>query len=310
MKSKILCFISIFIMLCSTQDGNAQGCSDAGFCTTGNLRPLASDSLAVKNQQLSLIIANGIGDEGVYVLTPALQYENRLNKSWSLQAKLTSNYASGNLGTAFGLGDVILSTTYTKKAKNNWEGSFLLGTKLPLNLSDLSIDNKPLPMQYQSSLGTVDLIAGMSFTNGKWFLATAVQQPLTGTNRNTFLPAYWNTNEALEYPSTNDFDRRGDVLLRVGYDVRKSERMKINLGLLSIYHLGKDTYIDGNISNRPIKIDGSEGLTLNGTFAFRYKAGEKFDIGLSGGAPFIVRDVRPDGLTRAFVLSPEFTFKF
>ena len=310
MKIGVLYFVSMLIILGSTQIALAQGCSDAGFCTIGSLKPLASDSLAANNQQLSLVIANGIGDEGVYVLTPALQYENRLNERWSIQAKLSGNYASGNLGTAFGLGDIILSTTYTRKTRNNWERSFLLGTKLFLNLSDLSIDNKPLPMQYQSSLGTADLIAGFSFTKGKWFLATAIQQPLTGTNRNTFLPAYWNSPEAAEYPSTNDFNRRGDVLLRVGYNIRNSEKWKINLGLLSIYHLGKDTYIDGNISNSPIKIDGSEGLTLNGTFAFRYKVNDNFDIGLSGGAPFIVREVRPDGLTRAFVISPEFTVNF
>ena len=288
----------------------AQGCSDAGFCTIGSLKPHGSALENVKKQKLTLILSNGIGDESVYVFTPGIQYDNQLSKHWTIQAKITANYASGNLGNAAGLGDAYLSGTYIIKDNSKWTKSILLGTKLPLNNGDIKEGNKPLPMQYQSSLGTADIIGGFSITNNKWIFATAFQQPVSGTNRNTFLPAYWNTAAASKYAATNDFKRKGDVLLRAGYNIEPNKKLNINLGLLGIYHLGKDNYVDGNISNKPIAIAGSDGATLNGTASAWYKVSNKFTIGLTGGVPFVVRDVRPDGLTRKFVISPEFIVNF
>jgi hypothetical protein len=307
---KIRLFLFAVLVLISINNLNAQGCSDAGFCSIGNMQQHAVESAVVKKQSLSLILSNGIGDEDVYVFTPGIQYDNKLNQHWSIQAKLTGNYAKGNLGNATGLGDLFLSSTYTLTKKNNWETSFLLGTKLPLNTGDIRSNNKPLPMQYQSSLGTIDLLAGITVSNNKWLFATAIQQPLSGTNRNTFLPAYWNTAAASKYQPTNTFKRKGDVLLRAGYNLITKNKLYLNIGLLGIYHLGEDSYINGNISNNPIELAGSDGLTINGTAALRYKINNKFSLGLSGGVPFVVRDIRPDGLTRKFVLSPEIIFNF
>lgn len=309
MKIKVVVFFLVSISF-FVNHIHAQGCSDAGFCTIGNANQHNDAYASAKKQKLTLIVSNGIGDENVFVFTPGIQYDNQLNKNWALQAKLTGNYATGNLGTASGLGDVFLSATYSLNTKSNWQTSFLLGTKLPLNNSDIRIDNKPLPMQYQSSLGTADVLAGITVKNNKWLFATALQQPLSGTNRNTFLPDYWNTTAAKKYLPTNTFKRRGDVLLRTGYAIVEKKKLDINIGLLGIYHLGKDTYINGNVSNAPIALSGSEGLTLNGTAVLHYAVNNKFSIGLSGGVPFVVRDIRPDGLTREFVLSPEFILKF
>ncbi len=286
----------------------AQGCSDAGFCTMGGIKQSATKT--VTKQKLSLQLTNGIGDEDVYVFTPGIQYDNQLNKNWAIQAKLTTNIASGNLGTIAGLGDVLISGSYTPTTKSKWKSTFILGTKLPLNNGDLRKDNKPYPMQYQSSLGTVDLIAGVSITNDKWFFATAIQQPLTGNNKNTFLPAYWANSEANKYAPSNDFYRKGDVLLRAGYTIVAKKKFNLKASLLGIYHLSKDTYIDGNISNKPIEIAGSDGITLNATFAASYTLSSKFSIAISAGLPFIVRDVRPDGLTRSFSFSPEIIYHF
>ena len=307
MKMNHLFFI---VLLMLAEKSIAQGCSDAGFCTIGNIHPGKESTADEKKQQLSLILSSGIGDEKVFVFTPGIQYDNKLNSHWAIQAKLTGNYANGNLGNASGLGDVFLSGIYSLNKKNNWNTSFLLGTKLPLNNSNLKAGNKPLPLQYQSSLGTVDIITGLSTTNNKWFFAAALQQPLTGTNGNNFLPAYWNTAAANKYTAGNDFKRKGDFLLRANYTAINKARLHFNIGLLGIYHLGRDTYIDGNISNQPIELKGSEGITLNGTAALRYKISTSFSLGLSGGIPLAVRDIRPDGLTRKFTIAPEIIFKF
>ncbi len=310
MKTGLIFFFLLIKTTLFCSKSTAQGCSDAGFCTIGNFNKHTKDSFSQNKQKLSLILGNGIGDEDVYVFTPGVQYDYTFNRSWSVQGKITGNYAGGNLGNASGFGDLFLSATYSVPENNNWQTSFLFGTKLPLNKGDIHATGKPLPMQYQSSLGTIDLLAGVTIFNKKWLFSTAIQQPLTGTNGNTFLPAYWNTPQANKYSPSNDFNRKGDVLLRASYNLIANRKLDINIGLLGIYHVGKDTYIDGNLSNKPIALSGSEGLTLNGTAAIHYQLNNKFSIGLTGGVPFVVRDVRPDGLTRKFVLSPEFSFNF
>jgi len=296
--------------LLSANHAYSQGCSDAGFCTIGSMKLQETDSIQVKRQKLSLLLGNGVGDENVYVFSPGIQYDNNLSPHWAVQARLTTNYANGNLGKAAGLGDVFLTGIYTPVNNSKWKLSFLFGTKLPLNSGDVRAENKPLPMQYQSSLGTIDVISGITITNTKWLFATAIQQPVSGINRNTFLPDYWQTPEADNYPPTNGFNRKGDILLRVAYTISTPEKWKLIVGLLSIYHLGQDTYVDGNISNNPIKIVGSQGLTLNGTVATWYKINTRFTVGLSGGTPLIVRDIRPDGLTRKIVVTPELILHF
>lgn len=310
MKIRQIFFLSFLMAaLCSVKT-MAQGCSDAGFCTIGNLNQHARDTAPEYKHRLTLLLSNGIGDENVYVFAPGIQYDHQLNGRWSFQGKITGNYADGNLGIATGLADLFLSATYSPLRKTNWQTSFLLGAKLPLNNANIQSGGKSLPMQYQSSLGTVDLLAGVTAANKKWLFAAAIQLPLTGTNGNTFLPVYWNTTLANKYPPGNDFKRKGDVLLRTGYNLIANKKINLNIGILGIYHLGNDTYIDGNISNNPIPLRSSAGLTLNGTAAVHCQLSNRLSLGLSGGVPFVVRDIRPDGLTRKFVLSPEIIYNF
>ncbi len=287
----------------------AQGCSDAGFCTIGNLAQQQTND--TKKQKFTLQLPAGIGDEEVFVFSPAIQYDIQLSKKWAIQAKLTTNYADGNLGSAAGLGDVFLSGTYLfRNKKNDWNLSATLGSKLPLNQANLKTKGRSLPMQYQSSLGTIDLITGVALSNKKWQFAAGWQQPLTGTNGNNFLPIYFSNKEADAYIPSNDFNRKADVLLRGLYKYSLNKRLDFKGGLLGIYHLGKDTYIDGNISNQPIAIKGSDGLTLNASLSGWYAVSKKMTIGLTAAVPLVIRDVRPDGLTRSFVVSPEISWSF
>ena len=286
----------------------AQGCSDAGFCSVGNLG--INHHQKNTRQYLKLSLPVGAGDEDVFVFTPALEYGIQINTHWQLQGKLTANYASGNLGNAFGAGDVIISGTYLVNPKKEWVTSFTLGTKLPLNQSNLKVNGLSLPMQYQSSLGTVDIIAGVAAESGKWQFASGLQQPVSGSNQNHFLPVYYNQKEAAAYPSTNNFNRKGDVLVRANYKFTAQSKLQFSGGLLAIYHLGKDTYIDASIQNSPIAINGSQGLTLNATGLLKFMVNKKLEIGITGGVPLVVRDVRPDGLTRSFVFAPHLNFQF
>ncbi|MHA4844792.1 hypothetical protein ACX0G7_11540 [Flavitalea antarctica] len=288
---------------------HAQGCSDAGFCSIGNLGHSAPTENTRGMHYLKLTLPAGLGDDDVFVFSPGLEYGYSVGR-WQLSGKLTGNYASGILGSAAGAGDVFLSATYALPASKGWQSSFTLGTKLPLNQSNLKEDGLSLPMQYQSSLGTVDLITGIAISSEKWKVAAGWQQPLTGINRNNFLPQYWSEDKAAAYPPTNDFNRKGDVLLRTSYRVFKKAEWSLEGGLLAIYHLGDDTYIDANISNAPIAIQGSQGLTLNITASLDIELNKRWSLGIIAGVPLVVRDVRPDGLTRSFVVAPQITYNF
>lgn len=309
-KLKKIVIVLVVYLLGHSVTVQAQGCSDAGFCSIGALSQ--QPGLKEAKQKLSIQLPFGMGDESVMVFTPAVQYDNRLNEKWSIQAKITGNYANGNLASVAGLGDLYLAGTYVFPGKkNNWNFATTLGTKIPLSQSNLKENNRSLPMQYQSSLGTVDLITGIALSNAKWQFAAGWQQPLTGTNGNQFLPFYWSGNtDAAKYIPSNDFKRKADLLLRSLYKQKIGERFSLHGGLLGIYHTAEDSYIDANISNKPIDIKGSAGLTLNATLAAWFNVSSKLQIGIMAGAPLVVRDFRPDGLTRSFVLSPEISWNF
>jgi len=306
-KFGILLFLVAMVF---SNELSAQGCSDAGFCTIGNIQSSVKDSSKWSKHTIHLFMSNGIGDEGVYVYTPSVQYEVNIHSAWSFQSKWTVNYASGNLGTIAGLGDLFLSSTYLLNPTKRTQHSISLGAKIPLNDGNLKVNGKALPMQYQSSLGTFDLIVGYNIKYKRWSANAAWQQPLSNHNGNTFLPSVWNSEEANKYAPSNHFNRKGDVLARVGYQLVYNKKWKWLASVLSIYHLGEDTYLDPLVNNIPIKIAGSKGLTLNVTYVLSYPFNKWMSIGISGGMPIIVRKVRPDGLTRSFVITPDILFHF
>ena len=59
-----------------------------------------------------------------------------------------------------------------------------------------------------------------------------------------------------------------------------------------------------------IEIEGSSGLTLNATVQAEIKSGQHNKLNLSLGFPLLVRKVRPDGLTRSFVMGVEYLIGF
>lgn len=301
-------FTIFTILLASFNNTFSQGCSDAGFCTIGNLKQQSAESEEEPANRISVLLPLGMGDEGVLVFAPGLQYDRRFSSHWSMQGKILGNFASGNLGSVAGLGDIYLSGTYLFPHKKKWFASVTLGGKIPLNKGNLRNGSLSLPMQYQSSLGTFDAIAGITVSDSKWQFSAGYQQPLSGSNSNTFLASAHPDTNALAYPSTNRFTRRGDVLLRAAYTFNIKDKLSINASVLGIYHLGNDTYV--NELGIATDIADSDGLTLNLGLAAWYKVSNLVRIGITAGMPVIVREVRPDGLTRGFVVAPEVSFSF
>jgi hypothetical protein len=82
----------------------------------------------------------------------------------------------------------------------------------------------------------------------------------------------------------------------------------ITPSLLPIYHVANDRYTD-ELGVEQV-IAGSQGLTFNANMFIGYKIAEHNAIQLSVGFPLIVRNARPDGLTRSVIASIEYQVGF
>jgi len=299
-------FILILIALFSLIEYNSygQGCSDAGFCTINSFKPNSADSSTVLNNQFKIGAFFGKADNAISVYGNYIEYNRQLNDKFGLDVKLTTLAQNGNGISTFGLSDIFLNANY--KTSENLR--LTIGTKLPLSNANKTYNNLPLPMDYQASLGTLDLIFGIGYEIGKIQFIAAMQLPLTQNNNQFIAMNYPINSELRTFQSTNKFERSSDVLLRVSYPVNINSKLKFTPSILPIYHLTNDKFTDEFNVKKEIK--GSQGLTLNGNVYLDYAINSKNIIQFNAGLPFVVRDVRPDGLTRSFIANLEYRIKF
>ena len=271
----------------------AQGCSDAGICSIGNSFQ-TTDKESKNGIEAGTIF--GTGEADVTYISPYLNYTRTINERLSLSSKITYSVTSGNFGQRGAFGDVFLIGNYNWKPKTNTQWSSLLGFKIPFTSSNLKINEFSLPLDYQSSLGTFDLIAGLNLSYKKWDFNTAVQIPVFNNNKNSYFREFSNTDD---FPSTNLFERKSDALFRTTYTFQTAtKKFTFKPNVLFIYHLGEDSFENAFGDRETIK--NSDGLTINGNIIGSYAINTKNTIELSLAAPFVVREVRPDGLTRKF----------
>lgn len=293
MKGFIISCLSLLIALA---DMNAQGCSDAGLCTIEPLKPIGGLENTEALNKLNFGLSMGVADYNIAVYGGALGYSRTFSEQWSVDSKITFLSQGGNDIAVAGPGDIFLNLNY----KPSQAFAISLGAKIPLMKADKMEDGLPLPMDYQSSLGSLDFLGGISYTMENWQFALGVQIPLEQNDNAFFADVYAPESPLSEIQSTNQFKRQADILLRISRPIVVNEKMTIIPGLLPIYHLGEDEYTD--VDGKVQSIAGSDGLTLNGTVFLDYQLGPGNALEFSIGFPFIVRETRPDGLTRGFVL--------
>lgn len=282
-----------FIVMLSVFLGDVygQGCSDAGFCSINSLRNGSHVSESPKHA-LRIGSSYGLSYNKVNVVQSFAEFNYQHSDVIHTSAKLTHTLLSGDLGITNGLSDLYLSSTLRTGSST----SFIAGLKIPLNDASLQKNGLPLPMNYQSSLGTFDLILGMGYVIDKLTINAAVQYPLTQNNNGFLATDYASGSTASTYISTNGFQRSPDALLRLSYYSDLNSKLKLVYSLLPIYHIGNDTYTDENGLEK--SIEGSNGLTLNINAALFYSLKNGNLLEFSLGAPAIARDVRPDGLSQ------------
>ncbi|MEK6781138.1 MAG: hypothetical protein AABY93_05505 [Bacteroidota bacterium] len=296
-----------------------QGCSDAGFCTMGAMKPDQpfSKKVALKLRAIDLNFYRGTTTltPVIYVATADLSFS--LNSKNSMQIKLPYQAITGQLANTDGLGDISLCYTRNIYTSDRFDLNLSFGSKLPSNKSDKSSDEGfPLPMYYQTSLGTYDLISGLSLINRKWLLATGIQVPLN-QNNNRFLWGAWkDSDEDLayieKYARANELKRGIDVMLRIERNFRFS-RLNFTMGLLPIYRITNDEISLKNPLTdefERVKPDGARGLALSGIFTTGYSFNAQSGVKLLLGRKFIQRSENPDGLSRHFVSSFTYYYRF
>lgn len=292
----------IFIILLSTFSFG-QGCSDAGICSIGNGFHIVIDS---SKNQIEVGNVFGKGLEDVTYISPYISYTRIINSHFTLTTKITFSQASGSFGTRGNIGDAFLVGNYKFLEKNNKQWSTLLGIKIPFTGSNDKINNFSIPLDYQSSLGTYDLFLGADFKLNKLNFNAAIQLPIINANANSYFDEYSASND---FPTTNLFERKPDVLIRSMYTFSSTNhKFTYKPNLLFIYHLGNDTF--ENIYGNRQEIPKSNGVTINGNLILNYKINGTSSIETSFAIPFVVREIRPDGLTRAATLGINYKYAF
>lgn len=317
-NSALLLILGIAIF--PLQKAVAQGCSDAGLCTMGTLKPnqFFDSKLRFRLKSVDLNYTLGVAPTQDRTVQTSLDLNFTFKNKWTAQIKLPYQFVQGKLGETQGLGDITLSISRTIFNNEKIQVALTLGGKIATgNANQASIDDRPLPLLYQSSLGSNDIILGGSVRTRNWMFAAGYQQPLNAS-RNTFMPEMWEgtgkSEDAKLYFANNQFLRGSDLMMRVERNIRFS-RLNIFAGLLSIYRVTPDKvmmpHADGTVQST--EISASQG------FVFTFMTGAGYQFSMNSGIKFLVgkkdlnqftRSAHIDGLARSWVYSFSYQYRF
>ena len=316
MKLTLLISTTILLLLLNATSVLSQGCSDAGLCS---FNMVEHDSTGTDEMHYTLGLSNtiGVGDESVLINSTGVEFGANYS-DFGIVAKIPLTFASGTLGQTNGLGDLTVLLSSKLYSEENLSLSVAGGVKMATNKADLrNEDDLSMPMVYQTSNGTNDVIFLLAANIDDWVVSTGLQIPLN-RNENSFIE-----NSALvepipgfsdeyylnwkNYQSSKNFKRGSDVMLKIEKYFNVQNDLKLMAGILPVYRLVESIYEDYKVND--ITIMNSDGLTLNIIAGLNYKVTEKHTFGLNIGFPVVTREIRADGLTRAMVANVDFKFE-
>ena len=251
----------------------------------------------------------GLGDNKTSIIIPQLDANVMLVKQKLFaQLKLPYMFISGKLGSVNGVGDPTFSLSYVAKEKGRTILSFTAGAKVPSNKANASKDSLALPMTYQTSLGSSDILLGARYKYNKWDISLAYQHAFNA-NENGYMHVSGidSTSTYNKYFESNKLKRADDLAFRLNRDF-KYKKAVAAVGLLFIYHMQNDVIT--NAAGQKVQATGSQGLTLNMNLAGAVRASDHIEFNYVVAAPAVVRKARPDGLTRSMVFILGFKYSF
>ncbi len=301
----------------------SQGCSDAGFCTMGAMRPdqAYNKSINFKLRALELNQYKGETTLSPVINVTTLDFTFGINDNTSVQVKVPYMSVKGNLGKTSGISDLSYSLTTKVIDSDNYDVNITVGGKIPTNNSDLKEEqnNVDFPMYYQTSLGTWDVIAGASILNSKWLFAFGVQVALN-QNSNDFRYEEWDFYPGgMEYIQSHDLannlQRGTDIMLRVERNFRFS-KFNFNIGVLPIIRITPDEILNTSDRDGSVAIGerynpgGTTGAAVSLVAGGGYSFNVNSALRLTYGYKLAQRDNNPDGLTRNTVLALAYLIRF
>lgn len=309
----VLLFLLIF-----TNQIKAQGCSDAGFCTMGSMKP--DQSFGRKNQvklrsvEISQYFAETRFQNMIHSTTIDIGFSSGAKNSFQFKLPYTIVQTAGDENkslTTQGLGDISISYTRNLINKPTYQLNFTVGAKIPIGDANLkSPEGLALPMYYQTTLGTYDLVLGGSVLTRNWLFATGIQHPFN-RNGNQFFWQEWQTQnvpyQVSKYSNANQLKRGTDIMLRIERNLRFS-RYNAHIGLLAIHRLNNDNIIDQ--TGKEVEVVNSSGTVINLLTGVGYAFSTRSAIKCIAGFKLITRDKTPDGLSREYVLTIGYAYSF
>lgn len=302
---KIIRFLAFIFLLATIVSGStfAQGCSDAGACSIGSMDDSEVEEIELYRLKISFDQSVAAGEKFTFISQTAVSLDVRLFKNTSLVIRTPFIFTSGNLGNSTGVGDVLISLIQQLYQDNESQFGMLVAGKLRSNNSDFSFYDSPLPMAYQTSLGTYDIIAGLQYLWKAWDFYFAYQHPF-GRNDNQYLNNPSETDENKIYFESAQLKRGDDLAFRVQKTFELKNNQNLMPGVMPIYRIQKSEIIK---NDQNVILEGSNGLTLNLYLTYMKQLKGNTILYLTGAFPVVDRSYRADGLTRNFVISMKFT---
>jgi len=294
----------LMFFIAALASANAQGCSDAGFCTLPGFAPLGQEKGSFSAE---LRLSLEASEPGALIVSPQAWFHYSVSEKVKLDLKLpfwlVSDDSLGSLNT---ISDPILSTTFQVYKTGDLAMFITAGFRFGLNNANASGPAGDLTMDYQSSLGTTDLILGFNAEYKDISASIALQNPVWQYNTNQNVVDKYVTFSGSDSISM-EYIRKPDLMLRFEKKWLFKD-LGVRLGIMPIFHLGDD-YINGTSINGLTTIENSSGVTINIPLGAWYTY-KKWLFGLDVGFPVVTRQERPDGLTRKYVVQPRVVYNF
>src|SRR5688572_188068 len=124
---------AVLLVLLSIQNCLGQGCSDAGFCTMGAMKPDQpfNRKLALRLRSIEMSFYRGTTPLTPIVYVATADFNFSLNAKTSLQFKLPYQAVQGRLANTGGLGDISLCITRTLYKSETFDINLSIGGKIP-----------------------------------------------------------------------------------------------------------------------------------------------------------------------------------
>ncbi|MEE4260409.1 MAG: hypothetical protein V2I62_11645 [Bacteroidales bacterium] len=297
---------SLFLTGCillSSLFAKSQGCSDAGACSIETFEFDENTHAPDQKIKLNYDQTIGLGEKFIFISQSTLGIQYRLMSTGTrFEIRVPFIFTFGNLGHTSGVGDLILSVSQDIFKDKAFQWTALIGGRLKTNNSDFSYDDLPLPMAYQTSLGTNDIILGTQYARSLWSLYFAYQHPF-GINNNTYLVPKEETDPNKQYYESAYLNRGDDLYLRAQYYLTLRKENGLLFNLLGIYRIQQSEILK---NDKRVKLDGSSGFTLNIGITYQKQLKKNREFSLILAFPVIDKDYRADGLTRNIVIGLSF----